>query len=158
MKIQHLKKLKDYPYDDNLKNDDTLVNEGISLEEINSLEQNWNNGNKFPLILRELLFLAGNYCNVFDYGVFDSQEDFQQFAREDFAESNKTISRPFFVLDYNTGYNYLFIYLDEGDNPKIHVASPSHNSSNWIEYLSDYNIKTYSEYAIDCIRKGIGFY
>lgn len=157
MKIQYLIKLRDYPYDDNSNDDETSMNEGISLEEINSLEQNWNNGNQFPLALRELLFLAGNYCNVFDYGIFDSQEDFQNFARQDFTESTKTILRPFFVLDYNTGYNYLFIYLDEGDNPNIYVASPGENTSNWIEPLK-YNIKNYSEYAIDCIKKGISFY
>lgn len=158
MKIQYLTKLKDYPYDDNVKDDETSKNEGISLEEINSLEQKWNNGNKFPLALKELLFLAGDYCNVFDYGIFDSQEEFQDFARQDFEESNKIISRPFFVLDYNTGYNFLFVYLDEGDNPNIYVASPGEDNSSWIESLSNYNIKTYSEYAIDCIKKGIDFY
>lgn len=130
------------------------MNEGISLEEINSLEQNWNNGNQFPSALRELLFLAGNYYNVFDYGIFDSQQDFQDFAKQDFTESNKTISRPFFVLDYNTGYNFLFIYLDEGDNPTIYEANTWVEGDNWIKHLENLTIKSLVDDGIERVKRG----
>lgn len=54
MIIEYLKTLRDNP----------IINgyniEGISETEIQQLEQLYNNGNTFPKVLRELLYLAGN--------------------------------------------------------------------------------------------------
>ena len=52
MTIQYLQKLRD-----NNKMDG-FTDEGLSLSEIAQLEQLCNNGNPFPQVLKELLFLA----------------------------------------------------------------------------------------------------
>ena len=61
MEINYLKKLQEninifqYPC------------EPISMIEIESLEQTYNSGNPFPKVLKELLFLAGEFCYILDY-------------------------------------------------------------------------------------------
>ena len=65
MEITYLKKLQEnldirpYPC------------EPLPMSEIENLEQTYNNGNPFPKVLRELLFLAEEYCMVLDYGAED---------------------------------------------------------------------------------------
>lgn len=95
----------------------------ISLTEIQQLEIKYNNGHAFPKVLRELLFLAGNYCYVLDYNIFETQEELQDAARSWLLFYNRNINRNFFVVDaYNAGDQFLFIYLDEGDDPIIKTS------------------------------------
>jgi hypothetical protein len=66
MEIKYLKELELNP---------TLRNQTIKPipeSEISELEQLYNDGKEFPLALRELLFLAGSYCYVLDYGIDDT--------------------------------------------------------------------------------------
>lgn len=62
MNIEILTKLKDNPKRNPNKLGYEFENEGLSVVEIEQLEQDWNNGNNFPKALRELLYLGGAYC------------------------------------------------------------------------------------------------
>ncbi|OYQ47155.1 hypothetical protein CHU92_01170 [Flavobacterium cyanobacteriorum] len=118
MKIRYLNKLKNAP-----TRPDLMTNEGISENEIIQLESSFNNGMMFPKALRELLYLAGDFCYVCDFGLTDTQEELQLFVRGNIDYYNKSIVRPFYVFDiYNAREQFLFIYLDEGDNPPIYAA------------------------------------
>lgn len=96
----------------------------ITMDEILTLESNYNNGNTFPVVLRELLFLAGESCYVLDYGVYGNQTHIQNAVRSWLIKSNRQISRPFFAIDvYNSYSQFLFVYLDEGiDDPLVRQA------------------------------------
>lgn len=109
MNIQYLTKLKDNPIEYSEDTNNSFPIQGISEIEIIQLEQSYNNGNPFPKVLKELLFLAGKYCYVCDYGVNDSQQELQDWVREHIQERNKIINRPFFVFDVYSGFPFLFI-------------------------------------------------
>jgi hypothetical protein len=101
------------------------------------LEQVYNNGNPFPKVLKELLYLAGENCTVLALG--GGGEDF--FASIGWAipteaptmqkmqkgvqwrlqnEGVSMPNRPWFVIDIYEGYEPIFIFLDEGDDPNIY--------------------------------------
>lgn len=159
MDIKFLEQLKNYPskYPNDTDYQGTI--EPISLQEIETLEQLYNNGNTFPKALRELLFLAGNYCYVLDYGWNETEEEIQNelqiSARKWLLKYNKNISRPFFVIDvYNGPEQFLYVYLDEGNNPFVYQAFlPEQNN---IKHFSSLN-KSLSEYInslIDRVKQG----
>jgi hypothetical protein len=82
------------------------------IDEIISLENLYNNGRPFPKALRELLYIAGEDCYVFDYGLTNTQTELQEVARRTltWAERNLSIPRPFYVIDiYNAGDMFLFV-------------------------------------------------
>ena len=114
MEIQYLKLLKDNP------SRDGRINMPLSETEILQLEQIYNNSNSFPRVLKELLFLAGEYCIVMDYGISNNQHDFQEFVREDLLEFGKIFTRPFFAVETYSNDYVIFLYLDEGDNPRLY--------------------------------------
>ncbi|SDI61380.1 SMI1/KNR4 family protein [Mucilaginibacter sp. P25] len=111
----------------------------ISVEEIIALENKYNGGRLFPAALRELLFLAGGYCYVLDYGMNDSQEQMQQSSRKYMTVfgRNRVIARPFYVIDvYNTGDQFVFVYLDEGkDDPDVYEALIGYRLNDWIHLV-----------------------
>lgn len=122
MDIKFLEQLKNYPsaYPNDVDYKGTI--EGINLQEIESLEQLYNNGNTFPKALRELLFLAGSYCYVLD-NLGDTQEELQTDVREWLSNFDRSITRPFFAIDaHNPGEQFLYVYLDEGDDPAVYQA------------------------------------
>lgn len=131
-------------------------NEPIPLSEIEQLEQLYNNGVPFPKALRELLFLAGDYCNVLDYGPTDSQQELQDFFREELADVSIVLPNPFFALERHSGGEYSWVYLNQGDNPIIYMGDP-----HWIEFKPDWSRsinKTIPEYvnaAIDRLKSGL---
>jgi hypothetical protein len=94
----------------------------VPLSEIEQLEQLYNNGNTFPKVLREFLYLAGNYCPVVDTGIHDTQQEEQEWYRERLLEEGKVFSRPFFVVDAWNYDSILYMYLDEGDNPLLRTV------------------------------------
>ncbi|WP_162996624.1 hypothetical protein [Mucilaginibacter celer] len=135
MEIEYLKQLNNCPsvirpsgYEAKLK--------PISMDEIISLEKTYNNGNPFPKALRELLYLAGKRCYVLAY-YSDSQAEMQEMAREDLADYELSIPRPFYVVDvYNAHDQFLFIYLDEGkDNPTLYEAVFEGDPRGWVHSL-----------------------
>lgn len=125
--------------------------QGISIFEIEYLQVLFNNSNNFPKALKELLFLAGEYCHVLDYGLFDTQEEMQIAARSWLTRYGIKIIRPFYVIDvYNAGEQFLYIYLDEGNDPFIYQAYlPERND---IDTLTSLN-KKLSEYINDGINQ-----
>lgn len=129
MNIQYLTQLRDNPvkYPNDTTHRFPII--GIPETEIAQLEQLYNNGNPFPKILKELLFLAGNRCYVFDYGISETQQEMQEWAREQMQDNNIVENRPFYVFDYYGGYSFRFIYLDEGDNPQVYEGTPYHDES-----------------------------
>ena len=156
MEIQYLKLLKEnpeaYPNDTDYKG----AIKPIPMEEIIHLEQLYNNGNAFPVALRELLFIAGESCYVLDYGSEDSQEELQEYVREKLIENDRTITRPFFVIDvYNSGDQFLLVYLDEGDNPAVYEARYYDHSDwpYWISLVSE-SLSTYINVLINRVKQG----
>lgn len=156
MEIQFLKYLQDNPaaYPNNPEYEARIM--PISLAEIQQLEIKYNNGNAFPKALKELLFIAGKNCYVLDYNIFDNQEELQDAARNWLQNYNKTINRKFFVIDaYNAGDQFLFIYLDEGDNPIVRQAYlPSRSDIQFITSLLNETLSQYIKSQIDDVKQG----
>lgn len=153
MKIEILTYLRDNP----IKYGKSMNFEikGISLNEIQQLEQLYNNGVQFPKALRELLYLGGDFCYVLAKGIYDTQQEMQEISRKKLLEFNKNIVRPFFVIDvYNSSEQFLFVYLDEGDNPYVYQAYlPT------LDYLPpitnlDRKLSEYINLLIDKVKKG----
>ena len=121
------------------------------------VNNNNNNNNKpFPKALRELLFLAGNYCIVLDYGLNDTQQELQEFVRENMQEENRIITRPFYAIDvYNAGDQFLFVYLDEVDDPAVYQASYEDRSDrpNWINKVTP-TLSNFVNRKIERVKKG----
>ncbi len=137
MEIEYLKELRDYPSAHPNKEYKTI--KPISLQEITELENLYNEGQTFPKALRELLFLAGKYCYVLDYGLNTSQQELQEFVSELMVETNNQIRRHFYAIDvYNAYDQFLFIYLDDGDNPSLYEAYYGRNEENFIRKVQPY--------------------
>ncbi|WP_343531982.1 hypothetical protein [Pedobacter sp.] len=152
MNIEVLKNLRDNP------SDGTFANEPISMQEITMLEQEFNGGNQFPKALRELLFLAGKFCIVFDYGLNDSQQEMQLDARADLPEYNRVVNRPYYIVDvYNAGEQFLFVYLDENQiDPILYEASLPHREYEvrpWVHSLNR-TLSQFIQVRLDDVKKG----
>jgi len=135
MEIQYLKLLSDTP---TFKEASGYVKylESIDEIEIGNLENTYNYGKPFPKALKELLFLAGKYFYVLDYNSY-SQDEMQLKQREFLAKRGKSITKPFFVIDvYNVGSQFLFVYLDEGQDPTVYAAILYRNTSDWLYSLN----------------------
>ena len=117
MNIQYQQQLRDNP---------SLgghSNRPMTITEIEQLETLYNTGDEFPKSLRELLFLAGNKCAILDGGISATKQMMQDEVRASLSLYGKTISRPFYVIDvYNANDQFLFVYLDEGDDPDVYEA------------------------------------
>lgn len=154
MTIKYLQLLRDnqIPYHDDA--DFKFKIKGISESEIQQLELTWNNGVSFPKVLKELLFLAGNFCYVCDYGPNDSQQEMQEWVREHMKDNSRSLNRSFYAFDVYGGDTFLFIYLDEGDNPTIFEAKPYSDDNNWIRVLKSQTIKSIVNIGINRVKKG----
>lgn len=156
MDIQYLKYLQDNPaaYPNDPEYEARI--KPIPLSEIQYLETKYNNGTSFPKALRELLFLAGKSCYVLDYNIYDSQEELQDEAREWLQFFNRTINRPFFVIDaYNAGDQFLFVYLDEGNDPVVMSAYlPARDDVQFIESMNNKKLSDFIKFKIDRVKQG----
>lgn len=130
-----------------------MTNEPLSELIILSLEHIYNGGEPFPVVLRELLFLAGNYCYVLDYGYNDSQEEMQEWIRDMLLEESMQINDPFFVIDVYGGSQFLFVYLNQGNDPIVQSAYHFSNDSNWIKSLP-YKLSEYIDILILRTKQG----
>ncbi|MDA3615835.1 hypothetical protein [Polluticaenibacter yanchengensis] len=154
MEIEYLKQLQNNPIPYPNEKEFNGEIKGISESKITYLEQLYNNGNPFPIVLKELLYLAGKSCYVIDWGPFVKQEELQQFVREVIQEENHIITRPFYVFDSTSGI-YLFIYLDEGDNPSYHVMDPYEpDSSKWIKKWNK-TIQQLVNDGVELVKEGL---
>ena len=153
MNIEYQTKLRDFPS----RNPDSPTYKGtiepIPLDEIQILEQRYNNSNPFPKALRELLFLAGKYCYVLEYGTLDTQDEMQMHVRENMLDSNRVITRPFYAVDiYNEGDQFLFIYLDEGEDPKVYEGA-YYNNSDFPDWIHPIAVKSLSDLIYQRIQQ-----
>ncbi|RZK50974.1 MAG: hypothetical protein EOO87_18800 [Pedobacter sp.] len=153
MEIKYLKELEKNPARDG------FINKPMSLSEIEQLELTYNNGNPFPMALKELLSLAGHDCIVLDYGLNETQSELQEFVRENMAEENRVISRPFYAVDvYNAFDQFLFIYLDDGDNPPLYEAYYGDNTFGgqvgWIRKMQP-NFVNLINLRIQSVKEGL---
>ena len=154
MEIQYLKKLQNNPYENPSDLQNSFIIKGITLNEIQQLELLYNSGNPFPIVLKELLFLAGSNCYVCDYGINETQQKLQEWVRDDMSDNTRIISRPFYAFDVYGGDQFLFIYLDEGDNPTIYEANPWTDGENWIKHLDNLTIKSLVDDGIERVKRG----
>ena len=146
MEIKYLGYLRDNPDAYPNEIEDKLTIEPISLQEIATLEQLYNNGNPFPIVLKELLFLAGAFCYVLDYGTFDTQQELQEDVRRIMALEARVISRPFYAIDvYNQGDQFLFIYLDGGEDPQVYEGLYNGGGVNFSDWIHPVTAKSLSE-------------
>jgi hypothetical protein len=147
MEIKYLKLLQENP------TDGYSFNKPIPESEITELEVLFNEGKIFPRALREILFLAGNFCYVLDFGIEDTQRELQEFVREELKETNQNISRPFYAIDtYNGNDQFLFIFLDEGDDPPVYQAQ--YYEENLGVYTITNSLSGYIEDLIKRVKQG----
>ena len=93
---------------------------------------------------------------MLDYGLNDTQQELQDFVRENMQEENRVITRPFYAIDvYNAGDQFLFVYLDEGDDPAVYQASYEDLSDrpNWINKVTP-TLSNFVNRKIERVKKG----
>jgi len=104
--------------------------EGMTEAEIEALELEMNNGNKFPKAFREYLYIGGKWsCLSMNDGNYHGKT---KMLKHYMKRRGITFERP--IVAFNVGMDSLdfsFIYLDEDDNPQ------PYNCSSDISYDSD---------------------
>jgi len=157
MEITYLQELRDYPAAH--PNSDGYKNHiaPISLSEITQLEQTYNSSIPFPKALRELLYLAGKSCYVCDYGLYENQNELQVSVREYMAEENRVITRPFFAIDvYNDGDQFVFVYLDDGDDPAVYEGHyyDRDDRPDWVTLVYQ-SLSSYITVLVEQVKHGL---
>jgi len=72
------------------------------------------------------------------------------------AKGNRVISRPFFAIDvYNGGDQFVFVYLDNGDDPAVYegVYYDAYGRPNWIMLVTE-NLSVYINSLIARVKEG----
>ncbi len=151
MTIEYLQVLKANP------TKGRFTDRGISESEIQQLEQLYNNGSLFPKVLREYLFLAGDFCCWVDGGPYDSQEEMQEVEREEISWM-VTIIRPFYVIDVSSPDAQLIVFLDEGADDPILYQITSRNGPTDDGLGGRRTLKRYIEGGIEAYKQGIPVY
>ncbi len=151
MEILYLKELQDSPFRKGITRD--FLNVPLTELEINELEKAFNSGSPFPKALRELLFLAGDYCYVLDYGLNKKQVELQNFVRQRMTKNNRILTRAFYAIDiYNAGDQFLFIYLDEGDDPPVYEGHYYDEPTLWNNWITSVSTSLSSYLALLVVR------
>ncbi|CAA0205625.1 SMI1/KNR4 family protein [Tenacibaculum maritimum] len=158
MEIKYLKKL--------VKNSTIRKStiRGVSEEKINKVEKKFNI--KFPQAYREFLFLAGDYCGALPlYDTADletlASDWHQEIMHEVLGEYGTKIERPFWLYAESNGCEqFVFFYLDEGDDPYIYVVDYDDNDDS--KQIIKKSVNTFSkgiegaiEQAYDIVERGL---
>ena len=132
-----------------------VIDEPMSISEIEQLEQLYNNGNPMPKPLRELLFLAGNSCSAISMG-WPNPFEHQIQIRQWLSNASKTISRPFFGFDPMDFNQFSLVYLDDprpdpmvyhviiqndSNNNEMEIDASGFSLSNYIKHIISYRLK-----------------
>lgn len=113
----------------NLKNNLSLPNtvaqsEGLTINEIETLEQKYNHGKNFPKAFREYLFLAGEYFN----GGFDTLgeglDQLQEYAKEDLEMAGQKVGKSFFAFDVLDSMYSVILLEETHEDPKVYLLMP----------------------------------
>ena len=154
MYITYLKELKNNPIKAGVTRNYPII--PINEIEISQLEQLYNSNNPCPTALKELLYLAGGSCYVLDYGLNETQQQLQEFVRDEMLDEGRVITRPFYVIDvYNALDQFLFVYLDEGNNPAVYEGHyvDEITRNNWITPVSS-SLSKYIDDLVLRVKKG----
>ncbi len=126
-----------------------VIDEPMSISEIVQLEQLYNNGSQFPEPLRELLFLAENFCSAINTGwptPFEGQLEIRQWL----TNKNKTISRPFFGFDPMDFNQFSLVYLDDPrPDPMVYHVTIEEDNGEMDIYTSGFSLSIYINRLID---------
>ncbi len=148
MEIEYLKLLEKTPK----KEPNGFSNKGMSISEIENLEEKYNKGNHFPKSYREFLFLAGKFCWFF-HGGGELDELIRDF-RSDLIYSRVEMNEPIVIYDTNSSDSYHFMYLDDGvEDPIVYhitVLPPEELNCQMISSGE----KKFSEIVYSCIKIG----
>lgn len=118
MEIIYLKKIVENPILDGFRN------RKLSNDEIQKLEQKYNDGNEFPKAFREFLFLAGDFNNFAFDDLGEGLDELQKLANEELEMTGQKVDRPFFAFDVLDSM-YSVIFLDESEeDPKVYLIDP----------------------------------
>jgi len=131
MEIEFLQKMKENPKPHKRLSRDR----GLSIEKIEELELEINDGNPFPKAYREYLYLGGDYNSLGLSIAFEDSESWEDIpaikrvAEIEMKKEGLSIDRSYIILHYYDDDNFIFIYLDEGDNPQPYamVLNPLNN-------------------------------
>ncbi|HZW62099.1 MAG TPA: hypothetical protein VFF15_00485 [Flavobacteriaceae bacterium] len=154
MEIEILISLKDNPIQVGVGH--TFVNQGLAVSEIEVLEQAWNSGNQFPKSLRELLYLAGNFCYVLDYSIWQSQQEMQDELRNEMQEDGNILNRPFYIIDNYASDQFLFVYLDEDQiDPMVYsYTSDAISRERALDEPMGYTLSHLINLGIEAVKEG----
>lgn len=92
-------------------------NQPLYPSEIETLEQEFNHGESFPKVLKELLYLAGKYCYLLTFNS-KSQSQMQHYAIKELQKENLTIKHRFYVIDLGND-DFSYISLEENNEDPI---------------------------------------
>ena len=152
MTIKYLQELESLNYQAIGRNS---VNDPMSITEIVSLEQQYNNSQPFPVVLRELLNIAGNGCPLLDL----EPENLQTWIRTEVIETGNTITRPYFGFDFKDG-SFCLVFTDENTHdPKVYVVElyPSFTGTEFLAE-SETTLLKLLKFRIDRIKRGLSIY
>ena len=156
----HLTKIMELKYMNGLaglKSYHNYVPKGLTLNQIEQLETTYNNGNHFPLALREYLFVAGGDSPVVETNA-SNLDELQQRLRGYLVEYSQQINRPFLAFEnWNLSQYFLFIYGDDtAEDPVIWMAylEPDDSEPNFLSTSG----KTLTEYVnekVSWVKRGL---
>lgn len=133
MEIEYLQKLEQYPA--RWPNDKSYKAEikSLSLDDIMMLETTYNNGTPFPKALRELLYLAGDFCYLLEWNALSPEDEMYQISLQNsiaryIDNMGLNITRPSMGIDLAYSGNFRIVYLDEGDDPIVYAVDEKNNS------------------------------
>ena len=154
MKIKYLQKFEENK--DKFKYVKTYPTQGCSLNEIKVLEEKLNNGNPFPKVFREFLFIGGEVsCLPFNMK-FSWMERETKDCLEGLKNRGLKTDRPIVVFDQLDSEQYSFIYLDEGDNPQPwNCFAVEDEETIWKSPFNTF--KDLIEVSVDLALEGRGF-
>ncbi|WP_442264915.1 hypothetical protein ACSIGC_11230 [Tenacibaculum sp. ZS6-P6] len=118
MEFTFLKKLNEVK--DSLENSPVILRnpEGNSVEEIYEYQKVFNQGLPLPKSLIEYLFISGKFCPLGFDVVEGNYLGLRKYYDKKLEERGVKIERPFMIFDNFEGESFMFVYLDEGDDPQ----------------------------------------
>ncbi|WP_460220380.1 SMI1/KNR4 family protein [Psychroserpens sp. MEBiC05023] len=161
MIIEYLKSMKNNPK----PNKGLSEMRGLTLERIIELELELNQGNPFPKVYREYLYLGGEFNALGLQTLADGDNGGDILISHNYVNSflakNRinTLERPYVVLHLYDDNGFIFCYTDEGDNPKTYIFEP-YNDFNKLNpsiepVRNKPNLKEFIDKQVDLALKGL---
>ncbi len=133
--------------------------EPATMEEIQALEAELNNGTPFPKTIREFLYLGGNLSRLpGTLGIYHIKR-FTKLAKEHLKKAGHPFTRPILVFHQLDSEQFVFVYLDEGDNPKTWICAEDKeilDADHVINELRQKDFKEFIDLVVSLAVKGLG--